>query len=161
MVLKWPGSTSDTELVNGPMENAKTFGTISAYFIQNPILIYTFCTINLWATIRLWPNSSEINNETEIPKNLQIYGLNDCTSLDLRNSSNCYAVIYAPNADFVLHNSVTIYGAIVCNTFEIKNSGTIMYDASLEDESFEPVPTDLTVTKWEEDTKTKDKVKDK
>ena len=95
-------------------------------------------------------NSSKINNETEVPKNLQIYGLDGCTEFDLRNSTNCYAVIYAPEADFVLHNSVTIYGAIACKTFEIKNSGKIMYDVSLENEDFEPISSELTVTKWNE-----------
>ena len=95
-------------------------------------------------------NSCAINNETEIPKNLQIYGLEGCTEFDLRNGSDSYGIFYAPNANFILHNSVTIYGAIVCDTFEIKNSGQIMYDASLEDETFTPVPTDFTVTNWNE-----------
>ncbi len=95
-------------------------------------------------------NSCQLNNKTETPKNLQIYGLEGCTSVDLKNGSDTYGVIYAPNADFILHNSVTIYGSIVCNTFEIKNSGQIMYDASLEDETFTPVPTDLTITNWRE-----------
>lgn len=95
-------------------------------------------------------NSCGINNETEIPRNLQIYGLEGCTELDLRNGSDCYGVFYAPNAGFILHNSVTIYGAIVCDTFEIKNSGQIMYDASLEDETFAPVPTDFIITNWNE-----------
>jgi hypothetical protein len=95
-------------------------------------------------------NSTKINNETEIPKNLQIYGLEGCTELDLRNSCDLYGVIYTPNADIVMHNSVNVYGAIVCNTMDLKNSGNFMYDASLRDENLDASPTTYSVAKWSE-----------
>jgi len=95
-------------------------------------------------------NSSKINNETQIPKNLQIYGLEGCGEMDFKNSSDFYGIIYAPNADIVVHNSVDIYGSTVCKSFDMKNSGKFMYDASLRDASFSSVPTSLVVTKWHE-----------
>jgi len=122
-----------------------TLGNSSQIQIQDGASLTLYLDGNL-----IGKNSCAINNETEIPRNLQIYGLEGCTEFDLRNGSDCYGIFYAPNADFILHNSVTIYGAIVCDTFEIKNSGQIMYDASLEDETFAPVPTDFTVTNWNE-----------
>jgi hypothetical protein len=95
-------------------------------------------------------NSSKINNETQIPKNLQIYGLEGCDEMDFKNSSDFYGTIYAPNADIVIHNSVDIYGSTVCNSFDMRSSGKFMYDASLRDDIFSSVPTSLVVTNWRE-----------
>ena len=95
-------------------------------------------------------NSSKINNETKIPQNLQIYGLEGCEDMDFKNSSDFYGTIYAPNADIVIHNSVDIYGSTVSNSFDMRSSGKFMYDASLRDETFSSVPTSLVVTNWRE-----------
>ncbi len=95
-------------------------------------------------------NSSQINNETKIPQNLQIYGLEDCDVMNFKNSSDFYGTIYAPNADIIIHNSVDIYGSIVCNSFDLRSSGKFWYDASLRDEDFSSVPTSLVVTNWQE-----------
>ena len=95
-------------------------------------------------------NSSKINNETKIPQNLQIYGLEDCDTMNFKNSSDFYGTIYAPNADIIIHNSVDIYGSIVCNSFDLRSSGKFWYDASLRDKDFSSVPTSLVVTNWQE-----------
>jgi len=54
-------------------------------------------------------NSSAFNNETQDPKKLKIYGLDDCEEMSFKNSSEFYGVIYAPNADVTFHNSTDIY----------------------------------------------------
>ena len=95
-------------------------------------------------------NSSKINNETKIPQNLQIYGLEGCDKMNFKNSSDFYGTIYAPNADIIVHNSVDIYGSIVSNSFDLRSSGKFWYDASLRDEDFSSVPTTLVVTSWQE-----------
>lgn len=74
------------------------------------------------------------------------------TDVKLSNSSDAYVrVIYAPNALVTLHNSGYVKGAIVCNTFESKNSSVLEYstevegiwdiipDLEFEDDQLEPV----------------------
>ena len=87
-------------------------------------------------------NSSSINNLNKIPVNLKIMGLPNSGDLTLKNSTAIYGVIYTPDSDFVIDNSASIYGSVVAKSFEIKNSGKIMYDASLRgaNKSFKLAP---------------------
>ena len=78
-------------------------------------------------------NSSELNNNTEIPSKFKLYGTDSCTQLDFRNSATIYGVIYAPQADVVYHNSIDIYGSVIGKTMDFKNSTKLYYDASLRD----------------------------
>ncbi|MBN1796424.1 MAG: hypothetical protein JW804_07110 [Sedimentisphaerales bacterium] len=95
-------------------------------------------------------NSSEMNNNTEIPKKFKFYGLDTCTSLDFKNSSELYGIIYAPNADITFHNSVDIYGSIVGKNIELKNSANLNYDASLRDPTTDENLVTLTIQRWKE-----------
>jgi hypothetical protein len=76
-------------------------------------------------------NSSSINNLNKIPVNLKIMGLPNSSSVTLKNSSDIYGVIYTPDSALTIDNSATIYGSVTAKSFEIKNSGKIMYDVSL------------------------------
>ncbi|MBC8470945.1 MAG: hypothetical protein H8D56_15845 [Planctomycetes bacterium] len=95
-------------------------------------------------------NSSSVNNETEDPKSLQIYGLDSCEELRFKNSSDFFGAIYAPNADVIMNNSATVYGAVVSKTFDMRNSGVFMYDASLRDSSVNDELVRFKINRWHE-----------
>jgi len=95
-------------------------------------------------------NSSTVNNETQDPQKLKIYGLDSCENMRFKNGSDFYGAIYAPNADVVMDNSANIYGAVVAESFDMKNSGTFMYDASLRDASVNDEAVYFTITNWHE-----------
>lgn len=78
-------------------------------------------------------NSAGIYNENAIPETFKLYGTGSQQSIDLKNSTDFYGVVYAPNADMVLHNDGNAYGSFIVDDFELKNSGTIYYDAALRD----------------------------
>jgi len=95
-------------------------------------------------------NSSAVNNETEDPKSLQIYGLDSCETIIFKNSSDLYGAIYAPNADVIMNNSANVYGAVVSKSFDMKNSGIFMYDASLRDASVNEELVRFEINRWHE-----------
>jgi len=94
--------------------------------------------------------SSTVNNLTEDPKKLQIYCLDSCEKMVFKNSSDFYGVIYAPNAEVIMNNSADLYGAVVAKDFELRNSGTFNYDASLRDASVNDEAVHFVVTHWQE-----------
>ncbi len=95
-------------------------------------------------------NGSALNNKNQQPSQLKIYGLDGCRSMLLKNSSELYGAIYAPNADIILYNSAAIYGSLVGNTIEQKNSAPFYYDASLRDVSVDDEMVHFVVGKWRE-----------
>ncbi len=95
-------------------------------------------------------NSSNMNNNTQDPQRLKIYGLDTCTSVNLKNSSELYAAMYTPKADIVYHNSADIYGSVVGKTVEMKNSVKIYYDASLRNSGYNDQAVSFRVGRWKE-----------
>ncbi len=95
-------------------------------------------------------NSSNINNLTEDAKKLQIFGLEGCEKVQLKNSSALYGAIYAPNADITIHNSVTVYGAVIGKSLDMRESSTLYYDASLRDAGIDDEAISFVVTDWHE-----------
>ena len=95
-------------------------------------------------------NSSMVNNLNMDPHKLKIYGLDSCTSIGFKNSSDFYGAIYAPNADVVMFNSADMYGAVAAKSFEQKNSGTFYYDTSLREVSISDEAVSFTITNWHE-----------
>ena len=96
-------------------------------------------------------NSSTINNLTENAQKLRIYCLDTCESMIFKNSTDLYGAIYAPNADVIMDNSANIYGAVVSKTLDLRNSGSLNYDASLRDVSVNDEAVHFIVTKWQEE----------
>ncbi len=94
--------------------------------------------------------SSAVNNETQDPQKLKIYGLDSCETIEFKNSVDFYGAIYAPNADVTVHNSGNVYGAVTAKSFEQKKSGTFNYDASLRDVSINDEAIFFTITNWHE-----------
>ncbi len=95
-------------------------------------------------------NSSGFNNKTEIPTNLLIYGTGTNQEINLKNSADLYAVIYAPEVDMVVHNSVDAYGSFIVGDMELKNSGNIYYDKALKQVSVDDELVRFSITHWEE-----------
>ena len=95
-------------------------------------------------------NSSLVNNETQDPQKLTIYGLDSCETIQFKNSTDFYGAIYAPNADVIMHNSGDVYGAVTAKSFEQKNSAVFNYDVSLRDVSTDDAAVYFTITNWHE-----------
>ena len=76
-------------------------------------------------------NSGAINNLTQDPKKLKIFGLDTCTIIDFKNSGSFYGAIYAPEADVHFYNSVQVYGAVVAKSFTQDVNANFYYDMSL------------------------------
>jgi hypothetical protein len=77
-------------------------------------------------------NSGSINELTQDPKKLGIFGLPTCTNIDLKIMGTFYGTIYAPEAAMITRNSFPFYGAIAVESFEQKNTAPFMYDASMQ-----------------------------
>ena len=95
-------------------------------------------------------NSSEFNNASEIPASLQLYGTGTDQIIDLKNSSDFYGIVYAPEAEVIVHNSVDIYGSFIVDNFEMKNSGKVYYDKALKEVTLDDEAIYFTITRWEE-----------
>ncbi|GAH43936.1 unnamed protein product [marine sediment metagenome] len=95
-------------------------------------------------------NSSCVNNLTQDPQQLIIYGLDSCESMVFKNGSDFYGSIYAPNAEVVMQNSSDVYGAVTAESFEQKNSSTFYYDASLRDVNTSNELVHFVISNWSE-----------
>ena len=49
-----------------------------------------------------------------------------------------------------MNNSATVYGAVVVKTFDMKNSGVFMYDASLRDVNINDELVRFEIKRWHE-----------
>jgi len=95
-------------------------------------------------------NSSGINNQSGIPANVKIYGTGTNQKIDLKNSTDLYAVVYAPNADMTVNNGGQAYGSFITESFELKNSGQVYYDKALKQVTEDDKLVRFTITRWEE-----------
>lgn len=95
-------------------------------------------------------NGIGFNNETKQPKNFELYALNTCTSIDFKNGSDFYGAMYAPSANLILRNSGDIYGSFASDSFEMKETGTIHYDASLRNRSTSDELVRFVIKRWNE-----------
>jgi choice-of-anchor A domain-containing protein len=96
-------------------------------------------------------NGGVINNLSKDSKKLQIYGLSTCQSIVLKNGSDFYGAIYAPNADIVLLNSGDMYGSVIGKSVEQKNSAAFHYDVTLREVSIEDIGVRFVIRHWQEE----------
>ncbi len=96
-------------------------------------------------------NSSCINNATQDPKKLKIYGLENCTKIQFLIDSIFYGAIYAPNAEVALHNSVEVFGAIIAREFIQQVSADFHYDATLKEGFVTDEMVSFVIKQWSED----------
>ncbi|MBA7634427.1 hypothetical protein ES703_42012 [subsurface metagenome] len=142
----------------GNSERVTISGDITLYITGNIILDKSAeLRIEEGASLTLYlggdfegKNSSTVNNETQDPRKLKIYGLDSCETIRFKNSTDFYGAIYAPNADVVMNNSANIYGSVISKSFEQRNSGTFNYDVSLRDVRRNDEAVYFTITNWHE-----------
>lgn len=96
-------------------------------------------------------NGSAINNLSMDCRSFQMYGLETCTSIQMKQGGSFYGTIYAPNADIQLYNGVEVHGAIVSKTFSQDAAGGLHYDASLRTVSATDVGVRFVVERWSEE----------
>ncbi len=93
-------------------------------------------------------NSTGFGNENNTAASLKIFGLPTCTKMDLKTKSNTFATVYAPDADLDLYNSQNFYGAIVADSFEMKNSGNFYFDTRLHQVSIDDLLARFVISRW-------------
>ena len=95
--------------------------------------------------------SSALDFMTKNAKNLKLYGLDTCQSIDFRTNSVFYGAVYAPNADIRLHNSVEVFGSVIGNSFTQDVNANFHYDASLRQASVSDEVVHFVVDWWSEE----------
>jgi hypothetical protein len=95
-------------------------------------------------------NSGAINNLTQDPKKLKIYGLDTCTNIDFKNSGIFYGAIYAPQADIHLYNGFSVYGAVVGKSFAQDVNANFFYDMDLREIAPHEIGVRMVIKRWSE-----------
>lgn len=113
--------------------------------------------VNNGSTLKLYidgdidaKNSAGINNKGKAPSDVQIYGTGNNQNFDLKNSSELYGVVFAPNADMSLDNGGNARGSFITKTFDLKNDGDIYYDEALRNVSLSDEGIRFSILRWEE-----------
>lgn len=77
-------------------------------------------------------NSAKINRNTnDNSSRFQIIGSGD-KSMEFKNTIEFCGFIYSPDAEFLIENSATLFGAFVGKSFKVKNSQNIHFDEALK-----------------------------
>ena len=95
-------------------------------------------------------NGGALNNLTEDPTRLKLFGLDTCTNLSFATTGTFYGGIYAPNAMANFKSSVEIYGAVAAQCFLQGQSAGFHYDAALKLCGADDPCTRITVKRWSE-----------
>lgn len=95
-------------------------------------------------------NSAGVANSKKIPSKFKLFGTGNNQTIDLKNGSDFYGAVYAPNADMTLHNGGNAFGSFIVNSFEMKNSGNVYYDKALTDVAVTDEAAKFVVVHWEE-----------
>jgi len=94
-------------------------------------------------------NKGQINNQSQHPAQLIIYGLPSLTSITLHGNGAFWGAIYAPEAAVSFKgggNSGGYYGALTAGSIKLTGNSTFSYDMSLGSLG----STGYTVTSWQE-----------
>ena len=85
-----------------------------------------------------------------LPANLRIFGLQNCTQVNISGNGALYAAVYAPNADIDLNgagSSGVVFGSLAGKTVSFQGNGTIIhYDTALRE--IQGVVTRYRVARW-------------
>ncbi len=95
-------------------------------------------------------NGGIINNLTQDPKKLKIYGLDGCSNIAFGTAGSFYGAIYAPNAEVNSKASVEMFGSVVANHFNQSSAGNFHYDASLRDLTVNDDLVHFVIKRWQE-----------
>jgi hypothetical protein len=176
-LLNMPSSgtiTTSTTITNSAKYDAISLtGVSNVITINGPVELYVIGSIRLGNTCQLkivsaatnpnasltlyvggnilLDNGSAINNLTMDTHKLQIYGLDTCTTIDLKNSGTFYGAIYAPNANIHLFNNTELFGSVVGKSFIQDVGANVHYDASLRQVSVNDIGVRFVVKNWHEE----------
>ena len=97
-----------------------------------------------------------IENTSNIPENLIIYGMDTCRKVKIENKQDFYGAVYAPFAKVEMKNSGDVYGAFVGWDVKLKRRkdeehGTFYYDLSLRTGDVDDGGSRFTVRNWHEE----------
>ena len=96
-------------------------------------------------------NNAGINNLTGVCESLILYSTGGGKQVfELKNNSDAFGAIYAPNADVTLMNNADLYGSIVAKSLDIMNNGAFHYDAALRSASVNDEGVGFVVNRWQE-----------
>jgi hypothetical protein len=95
-------------------------------------------------------NGGALNNLTQDPTRLKLFGLDSCTNLSFATTGTFYGGIYAPNAMANFKSSVEIYGAIATKTFLQGQAAGFHYDAALKQCGVNDPCTRIVIKRWSE-----------
>lgn len=88
-------------------------------------------TIYLGGTFKQNSNS-QINNLSQDPAKLQIYGTENFTStMTLKSNSSLYGAVYVPDAKVHYHSNADFFGSVVADYVEIDSNARLHYDLAL------------------------------
>jgi len=144
------GSSSNGIVVNGKVR----------IFVENDVEMKSLSQINVEAGGHLElflagnlivHNDAALLNMTDDPTALMIYGLPQCQSIELKNSSSTMGAIYAPSAMVILKNSGDIFGAVVSRSIQMRMSSTFYFDTRLEKLTIDNIAAVFKVGRWWED----------
>jgi hypothetical protein len=93
------------------------------------------CPTSGSGVLKIW-NNAEIINPSHNPSSLIIYVYdNSGGEVYIKNNSELYGTIYAPESKVAIQNNGTVHGAIAANEVELGNNFT--FEWSEEDAKFE------------------------
>jgi hypothetical protein len=95
-------------------------------------------------------NGGEVINGTQDATKLMFYGLPTCEQIILKNSSDFYGAIYAPDTLLDIRNSGDIYGSFVGNEMILHNSVNFHYDYALTEADPSDPGVKFIPTRWHE-----------
>lgn len=126
--------TGDIELKNNVEIQVASDGSLKLYFDGD------FTTMN----------NAGINNLSQIPSKVQLYGTGEDQYIGIKNQNDLYCVIYAPDAEMEIFNQIDVYGSIIVDNIDFKNSANIYYDKALKQVSLSDEGIRFSITRWKE-----------
>lgn len=88
-------------------------------------------------------------NFTGPAENLQIYGTESCTRMEIEANNDSWYCVYAPNADVKLSGNADVYGSLVGKTLDVGGNFGFHYDEALATNSA-PVLAGFVIKSWKE-----------
>jgi hypothetical protein len=95
-------------------------------------------------------NGGIINNLTQDPTKLKMFGLDTCVNLSLATNGTFYGAICAPNAMVNLKSSVEVYGSVLANCLMQGSAANMHYDAALRNVSVDDDLVRFVINQWAE-----------
>jgi hypothetical protein len=83
-------------------------------------------------------------NATGSPKNFHYYGLPSNTTLNYNGQSDFVGTVNAPQAAFTISGNASLYGAVICDSFNSNGGSNVHYDQALRGGGF------FMITSWKE-----------